>query len=241
MSRRLLAGLLALGLFAALGVGIVVGRSENLPWLENIKSSLSPWIGIIIVALAAGATAFTTRSRALRWLGVLVFLLAAGGGAYLWWLQHRAGQAQDHLALLKDFKAKNDDWKERWHTKYGAYRKLKEAGDKPPAALLTELTCLRLEWIGLRYRKVALTEGPPREAGDLSKVVPDWKELGQDKPVVIVWGVDRARLTEGGSRALLGWEAKADETGHRCVLMADGTTKRVDDETFCAMPKVTDQ
>jgi hypothetical protein len=226
-----------LGLLAALGVGIVLARSESGLSLREAMRRSSPWLGVIVVLLGAGWCVLTTRSRAMRGLGVIVLLLAAGGAYYLWRLQRDADQALDRLSVLTSLKAKQDDWKERWQIKYGEYRKLKDRGDTPPAELLTELTRLRLEWIGLAYRKVALTETPPQGEGDLSKYVPDWRELGKEKPLVIVWGVDRAHLTEGGSKALLAWEAKADQTGHRCALMADGTTRLVDEETFGGLPK----
>jgi hypothetical protein len=241
MSRRWQAVALLLGIVAISGVAGLLARSGTVPWLGDVARHYSPWIGILVVLLPVGATVFTTKSQAMRWLCVLMLLLGVGSGIYLWWHQHRVEQAQGRLAVLTDWKARQENWKERWEVKYGEYRKLREAGEKPPAALLTEVTRLRLELIGLAYRKAALGKGPPQHEGDLGKDVPDWKYLGKEKPLVIIWGVDRAYLTEGGSRALLAWEANDDETGHRCVLMADGTTEFVDDETFRGMPKAADQ
>jgi hypothetical protein len=158
----------------------------------------------------------------------------------LWWVHRAADQARDRVAVLEDLKAKQNNWKDRWQLKYGAYRSIKDAGDEPPVKLLTELKLLRLEWTGLAYRKVALTEAPPRGQEDLSRYLPDWKEFGNGE-FSIVWGVDRATLTGDGGQALLAWEPRPDETGHRCVLMADGTTKVLDEETFSGMSKAKSQ
>jgi hypothetical protein len=174
--------------------------------------------------------------RNTTWLAVVGLLLAVGAGAYYWWVQRPVDQASDRLAVLQDIKARQDNWKERWRVKYGEYRRLKEAGGEPPAGLLTELKLLRLEWTGLAYRKVALMDAPPRGEEDLAKYKQDWKELGNE-PFSFVWGVGRAALTGDSGQAVLAWEATADESGHRCVLLADGTTKVVDKDTFRGMPR----
>jgi hypothetical protein len=102
----------------------------------------------------------------------------------------------------------------------------------------TEGTLDLLRLVGRSYtRRLAQAKTPPQEE-DVAEVRDYWRSRRDEKPFVILWGVDLTRLPDGGSGMLLAWEQTADDTGCRCVLMADGkSVKVVNSDEFEKLPR----
>ena len=110
--------------------------------------------------------------------------------------------------------------------------------DEALARAQTEGTLDMLRVVGRSYhRRLAQHKTPPREE-DVGEVVEYWRSRRDEKPFVIVWGVDLAELPDGGAGTLLAWEQTPDDKGRRAVLMADGkTAKVVTAEEFDRLPR----
>lgn len=101
-----------------------------------------------------------------------------------------------------------------------------------------EGTLEMLRVVGRSYmRRLAEHKAPPREE-DIGEALQFWRSRRDEKPFVILWGVDLTKLPDGGAGKLLAWEQAPDDKGRRCVLMADGkTAKVVTAEEFEKLPR----
>lgn len=101
----------------------------------------------------------------------------------------------------------------------------------------TDGTLSQLKILGRSYASLSklATETPGHDAKEGMDI---WRSSRDDKPFVIVWGVDLAKLPGGGAGHVLAWEQTADAAGTRCVLLADGkTAKAIPDDEFQKLPK----
>jgi hypothetical protein len=113
-----------------------------------------------------------------------------------------------------------------------------EETEREISRIRTETTLDLLRSVGREYRvHLAGEKTPPREE-DLGEALDAWRSLRDDRPFVILWGVDLGKLPGGGAGRLLAWEQTAGKVGTRCVLMADGkTAKVVPEEEFANLPR----
>jgi len=109
---------------------------------------------------------------------------------------------------------------------------------KEIAKIKTDGTLRGLKLVGEAYREhLAAEKMPPAEA-DFAELKNSWTSRRDDKPFVIMWGVDLAKMPDGGIGHVLAWEQTADADGNRCVLLADGKTAKVlPDAEFQKLPK----
>jgi hypothetical protein len=111
--------------------------------------------------------------------------------------------------------------------------------DAKIAKLQTDHTLFLLRMVGEAYRAYLSHEKKPPQAADFAAEAGDWKSPRDEKPFVIVWGVDLNKLPDGGAGMALAWEQTGGPDGSRCVLMADGkTAKVVTAAEFEKLPKV---
>ena len=109
---------------------------------------------------------------------------------------------------------------------------------KEIAKIKTDGTLRGLQHVSEAYREHLAAEKMPPAQGDFAEVKDKWTSSRDDKPFVIVWGVDLAKLPDGGTGHVLAWEQTADTDGNRCVLLADGkTAKAMTDAEFQKLPK----
>jgi hypothetical protein len=116
--------------------------------------------------------------------------------------------------------------------------KREEETEREVSRIRTEATLDLLRSVGRGYRgHLAREKTPPREE-DLGEALGVWRSRRDDRPFVILWGVDLGLLPGGGAGLLLAWEQTADRGGTRCVLLADGkTAKVVPEEEFTRLPR----
>ncbi len=110
--------------------------------------------------------------------------------------------------------------------------------EKEIAKIKTDGTLSQLRLVGKTYRGHLLSAKMPPTEADMTELTDIWRSSRDDKPFVIVWGVDPAKLPDGGAGHVLAWEQTADAAGNRCVLLADGkTAKAIPDAEFQKLPK----
>jgi hypothetical protein len=109
---------------------------------------------------------------------------------------------------------------------------------KDVAVIQTDASLKLLKLVGQAYRRHLAEEKTPPKATDYPDGPDAWRSNRDGQPFVIQWGVDPAKLPEGGRGMLLAWEQTAADNGSRCVLMADGeTAKVVTADEFEKLPK----
>ena len=112
------------------------------------------------------------------------------------------------------------------------------AREKEIAKIKTDGTLSQLRLVGKTYRRHLLSAKMPPTEADMTELTDVWRSSRDDKPFVIVWGVDLAKLPDGGAGHVLAWDQTADAGGIRCVLLADGkTAKAIPDAEFLKLPK----
>lgn len=110
--------------------------------------------------------------------------------------------------------------------------------DRKVGKLWTDSTLFRLRILGEAYRVHLTHDKKPPRAADLADVLGDVTSARDKEPFEVVWGVDPAKLPNGGTGHRLAWEATAAADGSRCLLLADAKTAKVVTATeFEALPK----
>jgi len=165
--------------------------------------------------------------REYAWLPILVL-----GVVYFVWLRPARGvNPKEAAAQFEAQRAEIERHRAEWEARRAEF-------DQKQARLRTEHTLFVLRMVGEAYRFHLTYEKKPPQAADFADEAGDWKSQRDGEPLVVVWGVDPARLPDGGAKALLAWEKTADADGSRCVLLADGkTAKVVTAAEFTALPK----
>lgn len=110
--------------------------------------------------------------------------------------------------------------------------------EKEMARIKTNGTLSLMRIAGEAYRSHLKTEKAPPQATDFAGLTDLWQSSRDEKPFEFAWGVDLAKLPDGGTGHVLAWEQTADADGSRCVLLADGkTAKVVTGDEFQKLPK----
>lgn len=161
------------------------------------------------------------------WPAALVLLVV-----YFVWLRPARGPTpKEAIAGFEAQRAEIEKHRAEWEVKRAEL-------DQKLAQQRTDHTLFRLRILGEAYRGHLAAARKPPAAADLAYVTGDLASARDNESFVIAWGVDPARLADGGTGTLLAWEKTADADGSRCVLMADGkTAKRLTAAEFDALPK----
>lgn len=140
---------------------------------------------------------------------------------YFVWL--RPGPRQNPKEAIAGFEAQRERVE-----KDRAEREARRAEfEEKIARLQTDHTLFLLRMVGEAYRFHLAHEKKPPQAADFAAEAGDWKSNRDEKPFVIVWGVDLNKQPDGGAGMALAWEQTPAADGSRCVLMADGKTAKV--------------
>jgi hypothetical protein len=116
--------------------------------------------------------------------------------------------------------------------------KREEETEREISRIRTEATLDLLRSVGRGYHWHLAREKSLPRAEDFEEALGAWRSHRDDRPFVILWGVDLGRLPGGGAGLLLAWEQTTGRGGTRCVLMADGkTAKVVPEEEFTKLPR----
>jgi hypothetical protein len=167
--------------------------------------------------------------REFGWLAALVFV-----AVYFVWL--RPARGPDPKEAIAHFEAQRADMEK----KRAEWEARRAELDQKLARQRTDHTLFRLRILGEAYRDHLKFEEKPPRAADLAYITDDLNSGRDNEPFVVTWGVDPAKLPNGGAGALLAWETTGDADGSRCVLMADGkTAKVVTAAEFAALPRAT--
>ena len=164
--------------------------------------------------------------REYGWVAVLVL-----GVVYFIWLRPARGpDPKEAIARLEKQRAVLA--KER------AERDTRRAElDAEIARLHTDHTLFRLRILGEIYRDHLGNRKKLPQPADLADVAGDMVSARDNQPFEIVWGVDLAKLPNGGTGYRLAWEKTGAADGSRCVLLADAKTARVATAAeFAALP-----
>jgi hypothetical protein len=165
----------------------------------------------------------------MRWLRDAGWLVALGLAAYI---------VTDWLPKRKPPPPDPQETRDRIEKQRAEFEAKQTQRAEAIAKAQTDGTLDMLRVVGRAYlRHTARTKTPPREE-DFEEVREFWRSRRDEKPFVIVWGVDPIKLPDGGSGTLLAWEQVPDDRGRRAVLMADGkTAKVVTSEEFESLPR----
>lgn len=110
--------------------------------------------------------------------------------------------------------------------------------DTQIAKLHTDHTLYRLRILGEGYRDHLTHDKKPPQAADLAYILGDLTSARDNGPFEVVWGVDPAKLPDGGAKMVLAWEKTPAADWSRCVLLADTRTAKVVTATeFEELPK----
>lgn len=95
-----------------------------------------------------------------------------------------------------------------------------------------------LQLLGESLVRMRAVKNAPPQAKDFEGTSSTWISSRDDKPFVVLWEIDPAKLPNGGSGTLLAWESTTDNEGGRYVLMADEkTVKYMQNEEFEKTPR----
>jgi len=109
---------------------------------------------------------------------------------------------------------------------------------KEIAIIKTDGTLRGLQLVGEAYLEHLAEEKKSPAEADFAELKDLWTSSRDNKPFVIVWGVDLTKLPGGGIGHVLAWEQTPNGEGNRCVLLADGKTAKVlPDAEFQKLPK----
>jgi hypothetical protein len=150
---------------------------------------------------------------------------------FVWLRPGPRPNAKEAIAGFEAQRAEIDKHRAEWDAKRAEF-------DAKIARLQTDHTLFLLRMVGEAYREYLSHEKKPPQAADFAAEAADWKSPRDEKPFVIVWGVDLNKLPDGGAGLALAWEQTPAPDGSRCVLLADGkTTKLVTATEFEALLK----
>jgi hypothetical protein len=163
------------------------------------------------------------------WLAALIVLVVW----FVWFRPGRGPNPKDVIANFETQRAEIEKQRAEWKARSAEL-------DEKLARQRTDHTLFRLRIVGEAYRDHLKYAKKPPQAADLADLVGDITSARDNDPFVIVWGVDLAKVPDGGGGLLLAWEKTGAPDGSRCVLLADGrTAKVVPAAEFQALPKAT--